>query len=266
MNSELVDLKIIYEPSVFLVGRPAINQVGIDEFLDSHDLEWAPTTDAPSDILAECAGRICYMSYNGQGRKSNIEYIDHIKKVGHGSVLEHATFNFIITGVSRSFTHELVRHRIGVAFSQLSQRYVDESDVAFVLPPVLQNLHDAELINLWRNSCRTSLIDYCQMVATLEEKLGFITDKTARRKAARGTARSVLPNSTETKIFFSGNTRALRHFVEMRCSEYADLEIRNVAARVLGILQHEAPAIFSDYETASCVDGGVSAKTTYRKV
>ena len=97
--------------------------------------------------LVEVAGRLCYTSYARPRPGGNATYIGHILEVGHGSVLEHAVFNFIITGVSRSFTHELVRHRAGWSYSQLSQRFVDESACAFVEPDAIAE--DPELHRIW---------------------------------------------------------------------------------------------------------------------
>ena len=88
--------------------------------------------------LIEVSGRVCYMSFGSKRRRrTNKDYIGHILEVGHGSVLEHAAWNFIITGVSRSFTHELIRHRAGFGYSQLIQRYVDESSADFKSDPIL---------------------------------------------------------------------------------------------------------------------------------
>jgi len=129
----------VTDPEVFLVGRPNLDASELFNFLESNDAElW--TTDALSDSLKipEVAGRLCYQSYSRPRPGGNVAYLDHIKEVGHGSVLEHSTWNFILQGVSRSLTHELVRHRVGTAFSQLSQRYVDSSQVQFVVPPQLE--------------------------------------------------------------------------------------------------------------------------------
>src|SRR5688572_10027416 len=95
--------------------------------------------------LAEFAGRLCYMSQRNPANRSTREYLENIKKQGHGSVLEHATYSLLLEGVSRSLTHELVRHRAGFAYSQLSQRYVDESEACFVVPPAIE---------IGRASCR----------------------------------------------------------------------------------------------------------------
>lgn len=256
-------MNIIREPSVYLVGRQVVNQEEIDRFLQQHGLSWQTDTEVGAEQLCEVAGRLCYMSF-GKGRKSNQEYIGHILEVGHGSVLEHATWNFLIAGVSRSFTHELVRHRAGWAYSQLSQRYVDESEADFVEPDVIAA--DPELHKMWLEAIQASHAAYARLVDKLADTYAEYPDKTMRRKLARQAARSVLPNATETKIFVTANARAIRHFIELRCNEFADVEIRKVAGLVLQLMQKEAPSIFGDYQWVDVPDGTKAATTPYRKV
>src|SRR5215468_2334921 len=125
-------LKIGRAPHVYLVGRQTLDPAGIARFLGEHGVAWTTDTEVAAQALAEMAGRVCYMSY-GKGRRTNREFLEHIVEVGHGSVLEHGVWNFLITGVSRSFTHELIRHR-HFSYSQLSQRYVNESESSFIEP------------------------------------------------------------------------------------------------------------------------------------
>ena len=209
------------------------------------------------------AGRVCYMSF-GQGRKTNAEYLGNIMEMAHGSVLEHAAWNVLITGVSRSFTHELVRHRAGFGYSQLSQRYVDESTADFIEPDCIAD--DPELHAIWNESVRQSHAAYCKLVDGLQTKFADEPSKTLQRKLARQAARSVLPNATETKIFVTGNGRAWRHFIEMRANEHAEVEIRKVAVQILRLLMKEAPGVFGDYEIAYLADGSEVASTPHRKV
>jgi thymidylate synthase (FAD) len=204
------------------------------------------------------------MSY-GKGRKTNREYLGNIIGVGHGSVLEHAVWNFLIAGVSRSFTHELIRHRVGFSYSQLSQRYVDESDAGFIEPACIAE--DPELHEVWLDAVRSSQRAYRKLVERLSEKFADAPESaTARRKLARQAARSVLPNACETKIFVTANARALRHFIELRANEHAETEIRGVALRILRILQDVAPSLFGDYEIRMHSDGMEVAYTEHRKV
>ena len=103
-------LKIVREPKVYLVGRQVTDEAALAKFLSDEHATWQTDTGVGAERLAEIAGRVCYMSY-GKGRKTNKEFIGHILEVGHGSVLEHGVWSFLVTGVSRSFTHELIRHR-----------------------------------------------------------------------------------------------------------------------------------------------------------
>ena len=204
------------------------------------------------------------MSFAKPRPGGNLAYLTNIKESHHGSVLEHSVWNFIITGVSRSFTHELVRHRIGFGYSQLSQRYVDESVADFVEPACIAE--DPELHEVWQAAVTRAQEAYVKLVEGLQGKFAGVEDKTMRRKMARQAARSVLPNATETKIFVTANARALRHFIEQRCNEHAEAEIREVAYQILGIMQKEAPAIFNDYQLMDLPDGSRVASTPYKKV
>ena len=256
-------MKIVRTPSVYLVGRQQVHQEEIDRFVSEHGATWSTDTELGAEVLCEMAGRLCYMSF-GKGRKTNAEYLGNIIDMQHGSVLEHAVWNFVITGVSRSFTHELVRHRAGFGYSQLSQRYVDESDTEFVEPDCIAA--DAELHTVWQEAVRQSQEAYCKLVDGLARKFDDIDSATLRRKLARQAARSVLPNATETKIFVTGNARAWRHFVELRANEHAETEIRTVAVEVLKLLQAESPSLFGDYVLEPLGDGTQVARTLHRKV
>jgi thymidylate synthase (FAD) len=258
-------LKIIRNPQVYLVGRQSLDSAEIDRFLADHEVShWTTDSDVAGEKLCEIAGRVCYMSFAKPRPGGNAAYIHHLLEVGHGSVLEHAVFNLLITGVSRSFTHELVRHRAGFGYSQLSQRYVDESTSDFVEPDCIAD--DPRLHALWLDAIQQSHAAYCRLAEGLVAKFADVADQTHRRKMAREAARSVLPNATETKIFVTANARALRHFTEMRCSEFAEVEIRRVAAEVLRLLVKEAPNLFGDYELVDLPDGTQAARTRHHKV
>src|SRR5262249_16509715 len=126
------DMRIIRTPTVYLLGRQTVDSEELERFLGDHGVVWESDTQVAGEHLAEIAGRLCYLSYNRPRPGGNRAYLDHIKEVGHGSVLEHAVWNFIFVGISRSCSHELVRHRAGLGFSQLSQRYVDESIAEYI--------------------------------------------------------------------------------------------------------------------------------------
>lgn len=256
-------MRIVREPGVYLLGRQVVDETALERFLADHGTSWATDSEVGAERLCETAGRLCYMSF-GKGRKTNAEYLRHLLESAHGSVFEHAVWSFLITGVSRSFTHELVRHRAGFGYSQLSQRYVDESTTDFIEPDCIAE--DAELHTIWEEAIRQSHAAYCRLVEGLYVRFATEPDATMRRKLARQAARSVLPNATETKIFVTANARALRHFIEARANEYAEIEIRKVAVRMLRILQAESPHIFGDYQIVALPDHTEVARTAHRKV
>jgi len=258
-------MRIIRKPNVYLIGTQATDEAEIDRFLADHGVEiWGTDTSVAGEKLAEIAGRLCYLSFAKPRPGGNAAYLDRIIESAHGSVLEHCVFNFLITGVSRSFTHELVRHRAGFGYSQLSQRYVDESVADSVEPACIAE--DPELHEVFKAAVEECRQAYVKLVEGLMRHFADEPDKTLRRKLARQAARSVLPNATETKIFVTANARALRHFIEMRANEHAEIEIRTVAAMMLERLQEAAPNIFGDYELVDLPDGTRAARTKHRKV
>lgn len=227
------------------------------EFTAPPGVPWE--TDAVGGpALVEFAGRACYQSWSKPNPRTatNAAYIRHIIDVGHFSVLEHASVSFYITGISRSCTHELIRHR-HFSYSQLSQRYVPEHDAQVVVPPGIED--DPELIELFTAAVDASRAAYTDLLERLEAKFtgGEPGDKLGvlRRKQARQAARAVLPNATETRIVVTGNYRAWRHFIAMRASEHADVEIRRLAIECLRQLVDVAPQVFSDFEISTLSDG-----------
>lgn len=245
------------EPRITVISRP--------QFTEPADLpvQWlGESTDG--ERLAEFAGRLCYMSQRNPASRTTRDYLQNIKKQGHGSVLEHANYSLLLEGVSRSLTHELVRHRAGMAYSQLSQRYVDESEANFVVPPAM--VGDDALRAAWQTQIESAQRAYVALVEQLMERYAWVGDKVHRRKMAREAARGVLPNSTETKIVATGNARAWRTILELRSSEGAELEIRRCAVAILRVLQQEAPAFFDDFEIYVADDRREAARVGYHKV
>jgi thymidylate synthase (FAD) len=257
-------IRILREPAVYLMGRQETNSAELDRFLADHGVAWQTDSEVAGEHLVEVAGRVCYMSFAKPRPGGNQAYIGHILEVGHGSVLEHAVWNFLFTGISRSLTHELIRHRAGFGYSQLSQRYVDESVAEYVVPDAIAA--DPELRQIWLDAIATSHQAYMKLTEKLLDSFKDEPDRTLRRKLARQAARSVLPNATETKIFVTANARALRHFIELRGSRYAEPEIRKLATLVLKIMQEEAPNLFRDYTLVPLSDGTFEAVTPHRKV
>jgi thymidylate synthase (FAD) len=245
------------EPRITLLARPVFFEP------DHLKVNWlGESTDG--ERLAEFAGRLCYMSQKNPASRQTRDYLENIKKQGHGSVLEHANYSLLLEGVSRSLTHELVRHRAGFAYSQLSQRYVDESEAHFVVPPAI--VGDDTLEKEWRAQMDGAQKTYVRLVEQLMERYSWVGDKVHRRKMAREAARGVLPNSTETKIVVTANARAWRTMLELRSSEGAELEIRRCAVAMLKLLSKETPAFFSDFEIYQAEDRREAARIVYHKV
>lgn len=258
---------VVRDPEVYLVSKQTVVQDELNRFLQNEAFAWdySNRLSWPAELIVETAGRLCYLSF-GAGRSTLEEYIRNILDSRHGSVLEHAVWGFIFTGVSRSLTHELVRHRAGMAYSQLSQRYVDESRAKFVLPPAIQGHPEEE--EQWLREVADDMANY---IARVERMMAWpefqvIKSRTERRKMVREAARANLPNATETMIFVTGNARAWRNIIELRVSGHAEAEIRRLQYKVSTALRREAPHIFGDYEFVPLPDGTFEAQTPNMKV
>lgn len=243
------------------VVLPQVKLIAWTQFQAPDGVSWS--TDAGGgQALAEFAGRACYQSWKkpNPATATNAGYLRHIIEVGHLSVLEHGTVTFYITGVSRSLTHELIRHR-HFSYSQLSQRYVPERDAAMVAPDVIAA--DPALLEKFQAATEASLNAYNELLEDLEKKFAGVENATLRRKQARQAARAVLPNATETRIVVTGNYRAWRHFIGMRATEHADVEIRALAVECLRQLGEVAPNVFADFEISTLEDGTEVAVSPY---
>src|SRR5215213_11115941 len=223
------------------------------DFLAPPDVPWSTDADG-GPALVEFAGRACYQSWSKPNPRTatNASYLKHIIDVGHFSVLEHASVSFYITGISRSCTHELIRHR-HFSYSQLSQRFVPEHDSRVVLPPGMED--DPELQDIFTAAADASHATYSELLARLEAKFAGQPNASIRRKQARQAVLAVVPNATETRIVVSGNYRAWRHFIAMRASEHADVEIRQLAVACLRELQRVAGNVFADFTISALPDG-----------
>lgn len=265
----------LVEPKVYLVTKPCVDWEQLAEFLADEGVPPIPDSiRAGSDesaAIAEIAARLCYMSY-GRGRRDIADFITNLLRSKDGSVFEHINYGFAFTGVSRSLTHELVRHRAGFAYSQRSQRYVDETGCAFVLPPALAGDAAAGADDDARRLLEEALAGAARSYDALVDALATAIPRerfesaTDHRKAIRQAARAALPNATETKIVVTANVRAWRHFIEMRGAPYADWEIRRLALMVLEVLRAEAPLLFGDFTIGELPDGSGTAVPRYSKV
>lgn len=242
---------------IFVLARPAFSEAEALEFLRNQDEIWHRTPNStPAELAVEFAGRICYMSFGKrQSPRATRDYIRNLIDQGHESVLEHVAWTFLLTGVSRSFTHQLVRHRVGFSFSQLSQQYHDERHAETVVPAVIAE--DDDLRRLWIEVVSKSTTAYKEFIDALDrlQELALTHDSKERLRLIRTAARGILPANTETKIVVSANARALRHFLSLRGGLQGDEEMRRVSVALLEILRGDAPSMFDDFHIETALDG-----------
>jgi len=212
---------LIREPKLYLVGVPHCRREQIRRFLADHGhtgSNFQRHHEEDADQLVALGGRLCYDSFS-RGRKAS-EYLPHILEQGHFSVLEHAQFSVLFAGVSRSLTHEFVRHR-HFGYSEQSQRYVLVPP-NFVVPPLLPE----SFVEGWHQE---QVRRYDAYLAEIDRCVA----SGLSRKEAHGVARSWLPESCETRILVSGNLRAWREMATKRVSPAAEAEIRRAVAMAL---------------------------------
>ena len=269
----------LFKPGVVVLARPNFHSQGLAGFLEGYDpaLRFPEYLDDPTNLpdgaqLCKVAGQVCYMSF-GPKRTMNEQaerYFNNLKSSGHGSVLEHATYSLLLYGISRSVTHELVRHRAGFSFSQLSQRYVSGRALRFVERPEYQQ--DDELHQQFLQRIERAAGEYAAITNRLLEmqqagvNILSAEAKTDLLKKVRQGARSVLPNETEAPIVTTANARAWRHVIEMRASPHAEVEIRELAVRIFLCLRLIDPVLFGDYILEQLSDGTYTVRTDYQKV
>jgi thymidylate synthase (FAD) len=269
----------LLKPGVVLIARPNTNLGGLAGFLDGFDpsLHFSEYLDDPTNLpdgsqLCKVAGQVCYMSF-GPKRTFNEQaerYFNNLKSSGHGSVFEHATFSLLLYGISRSLTHELIRHRAGFGYSQLSQRFVSGRMLRFVERPEYQG--DADLHAQFLQRIERAASEYTALTERLLEmqragvSILSAEAKTDLRKKVQQSARSVLPNETEAPMVVTGNARAWRHVIEMRASAHAETEIRELAVRIFLCLRLVDPILFGDYTLEQLSDGTYTVKSEYEKV
>jgi thymidylate synthase (FAD) len=226
--------------------RGYLRDVGGESWLERR-LEEAEGQPNGGELLVEFGGRACYRSWE-PGLNPNVTrvrtdqraYFANILRSAHGSVLEHANYSFALRNVSRTFTHELVRHRAGSAFSQESLRYVRLTDIGFRVPPALEPLRARVL----------------SIVEQLEEfqrdgarELGIEDDGVPFhvKKEVTSALRRLAPIGLSTDIVWTANVRTLRHVIEMRTAAGAEEELRLVFDRIARIMQEQAPGLFQDF-------------------
>lgn len=245
-------------PRLYLISRPSLLNAGLNDFLENHSVTWTASTDTTdAEHLVEVSGRLCYMSFTNDTsriRHPNSKYIRNLIHKGHESVLEHATWTFILDQVSRAFTHQLVRHRIGFSFSQLSQQYHEEADSNFIRPAGLSPKN----FEIWKRANQLAMEAYISILSDLsdtENQPDGTLSNPERKRLVHSAARSVLPNAIETIISVTANGRALRNFLELRGDISGDIEMRLVSFEIYSMLKREAPVMVHDFKIDRDING-----------
>lgn len=224
--------EIVHYPQVEIIMAESLKEIG---FLytgrenDKMKVELLFITSDAEKVI-ETAGRTSYLSFNKQGKNTEKKFIQMLINRGHYSVLEHAYASFRISGVSRAFTHQLVRHRL-CSFTQQSQRYVDDSNFKYVEPDPIKNNSKAHDLFI-------QFMGEVKRIYSELQRLGINNED----------ARFVLPNATESQIVVTANLREWRHIMELRGSPNAQWEIRKVAIEIFKILKKHAPTVFANFE------------------
>lgn len=274
-------MKFIEQPDVRVIGHTTFVEGALDHWADAHGFSDAAEDEhsplyqiiADSerdpymsiDAMPEFGGRFCYRSFE-KGRQRRA-YIDNVIEMEHGSVFHHSTINFAISGISRSLSHELVRHHVGCDPSQESQRYVPSSDINFVVPPAIVASSHLAPREVFEQSCHQSLASYTKLLGTLDHDMPEgIKAGTMAKKRALEAARSLLGNAAETRMLWTMNMRAARYLIALRGGEGADLEIRRLAAAFARLLLDYAPLTFAGTEVYMAPDGFEAVRVPHPKI
>lgn len=260
------------EPTVYLIAETRVDTDQLKAMLNTLGgqiaLDWlskiAPASKSEAELLTEVAGRACYKSF-GLGlnpnltkiRQSSEEYLQNTLAKGDGSIFEHASCTFAFLNVSRVFTHELVRHRTGVAVSQESLRYVRPSELALWLPPELEEKR-ARIKAVVENIER----DYDE----LEGLYDWNAMDFSVKKRVTSALRRILPQGMANAIIWTANHRTIRHVITMRTDESAEIEIRLVFDKVAQLMKKKYPLIYQDFGRRELEDKTGSWHPKYLKV
>jgi thymidylate synthase (FAD) len=242
-------------PTVHLIARPSVDLAGMRAYLSDvggeswleRRLEETDGDPNGGELVVEFGGRACYRSWE-PGLNPNVtkvradqrEYFANILRSAHGSVLEHASYSFVVRDCSRAFTHELVRHRAGSAFSQESLRYVRLTDIGFRVPPALEPVREQVLSIV--EQLEEFQLSAAKELGIDEEGVPFHV-----KKEVTSALRRLAPIGLSTDIVWTANARTLRHVIEMRTAEGAEEELRLVFDRIAEMMQAEAPGLFQDF-------------------
>lgn len=243
----------VTHPQAFLIAQTDVDKDAMDRALGHIGVTgWTTDAEVGADRLTEFAGKSCYMSFDMSqnnnltrtGFRNNRDYIqDSIIGNGHGSVLEHSTATFFITNVSRVVTHEIVRHRAGTAFSQMSGRYVRSDDIHVYVP---QDIIAADLTVEFHDAVKDSE----RRIAEMVEKSDIDSKNFEEKKRLTSALRRVAGVGAANHIVVTANHRAWRHMIELRTHPSAEEEIRVVFTDIARQLRENFPTIYADMSAA----------------
>jgi thymidylate synthase (FAD) len=271
--SPLIQWDAVHDYMLECDGMPWLNRVypGLEKLLGRSQ---GKPTASDAELLVEYAGRRCYRSW-APGLNANVtkvredsgSYLENILRSKHGAVLEHAQFTFDFDQVSRVFTHELVRHRAGVAISQESLRYVRLTDLGFRVPEILKNPPDGRRMNIRTATGGALEVSTERAVISLVERLEEFQLEAAQvfgldddgvpfhyKKEVTSALRRLAPLGLSTGMVWSANVRTLRHVIAQRTAQGAEEEIRIVFGQVAEIMKTECPLLFGDFSKIHATD------------
>jgi thymidylate synthase (FAD) len=231
-------------PKHYIIAAPELTGE-LDVFLNENGINWK-IPDAPTaEIICEFAGRLCYESWDNTdnlniSRTRKDGYLANVIKQKHGSVFEHGGLVILFANVSRIFTHELVRHRAGSAFSQTSGRFVRLREIKFWIPDIISENPEAKEI----------FVEHIRRVeedqARLEEIYDIDNLPFSQKKILTSAFRRIAPNGQANNILWSTNHRAMRNIIELRTSAGAEIEIQMIFRKLAVDLYNMFPNIYED--------------------
>lgn len=258
-------------PEVFLLGKTVLDPEAVRRYCDFHEVpeyfskhfvDQIPPEETNGVQLVMLAGKRCYKAFKPKinpnvkkVRESATAYIDNLLDSGHGSVLEHVVYNFAIENVSRVFTGELNRHRVGAAISEGSMRYIRFTNIPCSEPTSLMLFpEDDASLGIKKRDTRKVFEEVFDFVAGKYAALQDIwkeelaeDSKFKDKKAVTSMLRRIIPMGVASGGIWSYNIRSLRHIFGMRCDEVAEEEILSVAIMMLKLMQSADPLFFKDF-------------------
>ncbi len=240
---------------VIIIAQTKVKHDAVQNMLDYLNAsDWRPSHHIDGDdsaLLVELAGRVCYQSWGTETnanltrvRTNSLEYLENLRGQAHDSVLEHVSYTFALLDVSRVMTHELVTHRVGIAKSQESQRFVRIEDRFVVVP---DNTSET-ICAIIRAKQERDKDDYMSILKAYALDRGMPYDKLpfSEKKEITSLARRIMPQGVATHIIWTANVRSLRDIIMKRISPGAEWEIRKVFSTIRDMMIEESPALFGD--------------------